>query len=163
MPEQLLNELVNILKEENRIYNNLLDIAEDKKETLINNEIETLFDHVESDREYIDQISDLEEKRLEIMDDIQENYGINSEELSYLEFVDELPDKWGEELNPVREDLLATLEEFHVINEENKKLIEEAVKFNKFSIDLIVDNLKKSEVTYHDQNKNGPRLLDKRG
>lgn len=162
MSEKLLSELVEILKKENNLYENLLDIAEDKKETLINNEIETLFSHVESDREHIDEISNLEDRRLEIMEDIKDDFDIE-DDLSYLEFVNKLPDKWEDKLNPVRKDLLETLEKFHVRNEENKKLIEEAVRFNKFSIDLIVDNLKNNKTTYHSQNESSPRLLDTRG
>ena len=162
MSEQQLSELLEILKEENNLYKNLLDIAEDKKETLINNQIDTLFSHVENDREHIDEISNLEDRRLELMEDIKEDFDIE-DDLSYLEFVSQLPDEWENRLNPVREDLLTTLEEFHVINEENKKLIEEAVRFNKFSIDLIVDNLKNNENTYHSQNESSPRLLDTRG
>ncbi len=162
MSEKQLSELVEILKKENDIYNNLLSIAEEKKETLINNEIDTLFSHVESDREHIDEISDLEDRRLELMEDIKSDFDLE-EDLSYREFVSQLPEEWEAKLNPVRAELLETLEEFHVLNEENKKLIEEAVRFNKFSIDLIVDNLKNNENTYHDQNKSSPRLLDKRG
>ena len=163
MSDQLLSELVEILKEENRIYENLLEIAENKKENLINNEIDSLFEQVESDQEYIDEVSKLEDKRLEVVEEIEEDFDINTDNLSYLEFVGQLPDKWGDKLNPVRENLLETLEEFHVINEENKRLIEEAVKFNKFSIDLIVDNLNNNQYTYHDKNQSSPRLLDKKG
>ncbi|HKL12603.1 MAG TPA: flagellar protein FlgN [Halanaerobiales bacterium] len=163
MSEVLLSELVEILKEENRIYEDLLEVAENKKQNLINNEIDSLFDHIESDQEYIEEVSKLEDKRLEIIKEIEKDYAINSDELSYLEFVGQLPDKWADKLNPVREELLETLEEFHVINEENKKLIEEAVKFNKFSIDLIVDNLNNNQYTYHDKNQSSPRLLDKKG
>lgn len=162
MTEKNLNELTEILKEENELYKKLLDIAEDKKETLINNNIESLFEHVESDREHIDRVAELEERRLNLMNEIKENFEIE-DDLSYMEFVNQLPDYWGEKLNPIRDELLATLEEFHIINEENKKLIEEAVKFNKFSIDLIVENLKNNQYTYNETGNNSPRLLDKRG
>lgn len=162
MTEKNLNELSEILKAENELYKKLLDIAEDKKETLINNNIESLFEHVESDREHIEKVSELEERRLTLMNEIKENFEIE-DDLSYMEFVDQLPDKWGKKLNPIRDELLTTLEEFHVINEENKKLIEEAVKFNKFSIDLIIENLNNNEYTYNETGKNSPRLLDERG
>lgn len=162
MTEKNLNELTEILKEEHELYKKLLDIAENKKETLINNNIESLFEHVESDREHIEKVAELEEKRLTLMSEIKENFAIE-DDLSYMEFVGQLPDHWGEKLNPIRNELLETLEEFHVINEENKKLIEEAVKFNKFSIDLIIENLNNNDYTYNELGKNSPRLLDKRG
>jgi len=163
MSEQLLSELTEILKKESTLYKKLLKIAEKKKETLIQNEIETLFDHVETDQELIDQVTKLENRRLEIMDEIDKKFDINSKELSYHEFINNIPDNWQVKLNPIREKLVNTLEEFHVLNEENKKLIEEAVKFNKFSIDLIVDNLKKNNTTYHTKDKSRPHLIDKRG
>jgi len=162
MTEKNLEELTEILKEENELYEKLLDIAEDKKETLINNNIESLFNLVENDRDYIEQVSELEERRLTLMNDIKENFAIE-DDLSYMGFVEQLPDHWGEKLNPIRNKLLETLEEFHILNEENKKLIEEAVKFNKFSIDLIIENLNNNEYTYNELGKNSPRLLDKRG
>lgn len=163
MDEQLLIELAEILKKESILYEKLLKIAEKKKKTLINNEIETLFEHVETDQELIDHVTKLEDRRLEIMSEIDDKLDINSDELSYQEFIKKVPDNWEEKLNPIREDLVKTLEEFHVLNEENKRLIEEAVKFNKFSIDLIVDNLKNNNTTYHTKDKNRPHLIDKRG
>jgi len=163
MAEQLLSELTEILKKESFLYEKLLKTAEKKKETLIENEIENLFDHVETDQELIEQINKLENRRLEIMDNLDDKLEIKSEELSYQEFANNIPEKWKNELNPIREKLVNTLEEFHVLNEENKKLIEEAVKFNKFSIDLIVDNLKKNNTTYHTKDKSRPHLIDKRG
>ncbi|MDZ7672937.1 MAG: flagellar protein FlgN [Halanaerobiales bacterium] len=163
MSEQLLSELTEVLKKESTLYKKLLKIAEKKKETLVQNEIETLFDHVETDQELIDQVTKLENRRLEIMDKIDKKFDINSKELSYQDFINNTPDNWQDKLNPIREDLVKTLEEFHVLNEENKRLIEEAVKFNKFSIDLIVDNLKKNNTTYHSKDKNRPHLIDKRG
>ncbi|MGM0438618.1 MAG: flagellar protein FlgN [Bacillota bacterium] len=163
MGEQLLIELAEILKKESILYEKLLKTAEKKKETLINNEIETLFEHVETDQELIDHVTKLEDRRLEIMSEIDDKLDINSDELSYQEFIKKVPDNWEEKLNPIREDLVKTLEEFHVLNEENKRLIEEAVKFNKFSIDLIVDNLKNNNTTYHTKDKSRPHLIDKRG
>ncbi len=162
MSESNLNELTQILKEENELYKKLLDIAENKKETLINNNIESLFEYVERDREYIEKVSELEERRLTLMSDIKDNFEIE-DDLSYMEFVEKLPNHWGDKLNPIRNKLLETLDEFHIKNEENKKLIEEAVKFNKFSIDLIIENLNNNEYTYNELGKNSPRLLDKRG
>ncbi len=163
MGEQLLSELSEILKKESTLYDKLLKTAEKKKETLINNEIENLFEHVETDQELIDQVTKLEDRRLEIMTEIDDKFDINSDELSYQEFVEEIPESWQGKLKPIREELVDTLEEFHVLNEENKRLIEEAVKFNKFSIDLIVDNLKNNDITYHTKDKNRPHLIDKRG
>ena len=163
MSEQLLSELSEILKKESTLYKKLLKTAEKKKETLIQNEIDTLFDHVETDQELIEQVTKLENTRLEIMDKIDKKFDIESKELSYHDFINQIPDNWKTKLNPIREDLVKTLEEFHVLNKENKRLIEEAVKFNKFSIDLIVDNLKKNNTTYHTKDKSRPHLIDKRG
>lgn len=163
MSETLLYELLEILNQEKELYRKLYTIAEDKKETLINNEIENLFNHIENDREYIEKINDLENRRQTVMKNIDENFNLKSKELSYLDFVEKLPEKWAEKLNPVRDELINILEKFHVQNEENKRLIEEAVKFNKFSIDLIIDNLNNNNYTYNDGGQSSPRLLDKRG
>ena len=163
MSETLLYELLEILNQEKELYRKLYTIAEDKKETLINNEIENLFNHIENDREYIEKINDLENRRQTVMKNIDENFNLKSKELSYLDFVEKLPEKWAEKLNPVRDELINILEKFHVQNEENKRLIEEAVKFNKFSIDLIIDNLNNNNYTYNDSGQSSPRLLDKRG
>jgi len=163
MSETILYELLEILNQEKELYRKLYSTAEDKKETLINNEIETLFNHIENDREYIEKINDLENRRQIVMNNIDEKFNLKSKELSYLNFIEKLPEKWAEKLNPVRDELINILDKFHVQNEENKRLIEEAVKFNKFSIDLIIDNLNNNNYTYNDKEKSSPRLLDKRG
>lgn len=169
MSDELSLQLINILEDEYKCYQEVLRISKEIRDVLIENAIEELIEIVKGEQQYINEIDALEERRLALMEQVEEKYNIDSSNLSYLEFIDHLPTKNKEQLVNIRQKLLEILDEIHVQNEENKKLIEEAVKFNEFSTDLILKNLRENDHIYDNKNakkkddNNSPRLVDERG
>lgn len=166
MSEKLKEELLNILKEEKELYQELFEIAERKNEALVNNDTEKLLETVENDREVIAEIEKKEKLRSDKINEIKAEFKLELAKDSYSNLIKELPADWGEELNPIREELIELTDKFHSLNEQNQKLLEQALELNQISFETIMQNIKEQDTTYSKQDvkkKEQPRIINKQG
>lgn len=166
MSAELKKELINILKEEKKLYQNLFEIAEGKNEALINNDTDKLLETVEDDREVISEIEAKEKERNDKINEIKSQFEIELEKDSYSNLIKELPADWGERLKPIREELIELTDEFHNLNKQNQKLLEQALDLNQISFETIVESIKEQDTTYSNtakDKKEQPRIIDRQG
>ncbi|RCW48212.1 flagellar protein FlgN [Halanaerobium sp. MA284_MarDTE_T2] len=163
MNQKLKDSLLNILNEEKELYLKLLKIAEEKNETLVENNTEKLMQTVEKDKDIINKIETAEEKRNEIVSEIIEQFNIDNENKSYSELIKNLPEDWGKDLDPLRDELIEITDEFQKINLENHSLLKQALEFNQLSIDTILNSIQDEDITYSKDKIKQPKLLDKQG
>jgi flagellar biosynthesis/type III secretory pathway chaperone len=166
MQDKLLADLLSILKNEYEKYEKLQETADKKTEALVENEIDGLADIVEKEDEIITNIEDLEESRNNLVKKLLDLYEVKEEEINYSELTGYLPDEWQDEFDPIRDDLLESIENLHEKNEENRMLLNEAVKLNKFSINMLQKVLEPVSGTYNkDKNsekKQGYNIVDRK-
>ena len=166
MSDKLKKELLNILKEEKELYQKLFEIAEAKNEALVNNDTDKLVETVENDREVISEIEAKDQQRNDKIQEIKAEFEIELEKDSYSNLIKKLPEGWGETLNPIREELLELTDEFHNLNEQNQKLLEQAIELNQISFETIVKSIKDQDTTYSKDakvKKEQPRIINKQG
>lgn len=164
MADRLKAKLLDILKEEKKLYEKLFQAAEGKKEALIENDIDKLMEKVEVDQKVIPEIEKKEAKRNEVIEEIKAEFNLETAENSYKALFKELPADWSEDFAPVREELLELTDEFNKLNQNNQKLLEQALKLNQISFNTILDNLE-DKTTYADPAKKAsqPRIINKQG
>jgi flagellar biosynthesis/type III secretory pathway chaperone len=108
----------------------------------------------------------LEESRNNLVKKLLDLYEVKEEEINYSELTGYLPDEWQDEFDPIRDDLLESIENLHEKNEENRMLLNEAVKLNKFSINMLQKVLEPVSGTYNkDKNsekKQGYNIVDRK-
>ncbi|TDO95218.1 FlgN protein [Halanaerobium saccharolyticum] len=166
MSEKLKKDLVSILKEEKALYQKLFEIAEEKNEALVNNDTDRLMEIVENDREVIADIETKDKERNDKIQEIKEEFEIELEKDSYSSLIEKLPEGWGEDLNPIREELIELTDESHELNEQNQKLLEQAIELNQISFETIVKSIKEQDTTYSKDaklKKEQPRIINKQG
>jgi len=166
MSEKLKKDLLNILKEEKALYQKLFEIAEEKNEALVNNDTDKLMEIVENDREVIADIEAKDKERNDKIQEIKDEFEIELEKNSYSSLIEKLPEGWGEDLNPIREELIELTDEFHNLNEQNQKLLEQAIDLNQTSFETIVNSIKDQDTTYSKtakDKKEQPRIINKQG
>ena len=166
MSEKLKEELLKILKEEKALYQKLFEIAEEKNEALVNNDTDSLMEIVENDREVISDIEAKDQERNDKIQDIKTEFEITLEKDSYSNLIKELPEDWGEDLNPIREELIELTDEFNSLNEQNQKLLQQAIELNQISFETIMQNIKDEDTTYSNtakDKKEQPRIINKQG
>ena len=166
MQDKLLSDLLDVLKREYEKYEKLQETADKKKDILVENEIEELADIVQKEDEIITEIEDLENKRTELLKTILDTSKIDEDELNYKELTSYLPDSWKEKFDPVRDRLLNIIELLHQKNEENRLLLQEAIKVNNFSINMLQKTLEPMNNTYNkkkkSETKQGYNIVDRR-
>ena len=166
MSEKLKEDLLKILKEEKELYQELFEIAEEKNEALVNNDTDQLLETVENDREVIADIETKDKERNDKINEIKTEFELELEKDSYSNLIKELPKNWGADLNPIREELIELTDKFHSLNEQNQKLLEQALELNQISFDTIVESIKEQDTTYSKDakvKKEQPRIINKQG
>ncbi|RCW81667.1 FlgN protein [Halanaerobium sp. DL-01] len=163
MNQKLKDKLLKILNEEKGLYLELLKIAEEKHEALVENDTEKLLETVEKDKDIISKIEADEEKRNEIVSEIIEHFKIDDENKSYSKLVKSLPEDWKKALDPLREDLIEITDKFQKINIENHSLLKQSLEFNQLSIDTILNSIQDEDITYSKDKIEQPKLLNRQG
>ncbi len=150
MPAEKLYE---ILEEEYQVYQELQKLGNKKQEALIENELEELAEIVEAETELMDNVDNLEEARLQLLEAFAGKIGESADELSFSQLLPELPASRQDEFSELRENLLELIEELNALNESNRQLLMEALKFNEFSMKAVIGS--ENQQTYKNPGKSG--------
>lgn len=157
----LMQELLDTLKEQNNIYQSLLDIASKKKVSIIENDINSLQSFVKEENVYVGRNQRLEKKRIELFKDIAMVLGKNKE-LSLKEIIECMKGQDGEkELIEIREQMLDILPKLKSLNNQNQELIQMSIDYVDFSINMIRSTNANSP-TYYDLSGNEINSMDKK-
>jgi flagellar biosynthesis/type III secretory pathway chaperone len=165
MQAVLKEELIRLLKEEKELYQELFAVAEEKNEALLESNTEALSETLAADREVIEKIEAKEEERKEIINKIKEEFDLKLEHDKYSDFIKKLPANWEKDLKKIREEIIELTDEFYSLNDQNQKLLSQALEVNTFSIESILKSIKENKNTYSKKDKDQkeqPRLLNKK-
>ncbi|NLJ95901.1 MAG: flagellar protein FlgN [Clostridiales bacterium] len=135
----LINELIDILYEEDRIYNELIPIARNKTHIIVENDITSLQDITSKEQEAIDKITSLENKRARVMDDIKTVLGKKGTDLNLSTLVGLLDDRQKEKrvLSEIHDKLKNTVNILVEINNRNKSLIQQSLEMIEFNMNFL--------------------------
>jgi len=165
MQGELKNKLLELLKDEKELYQELFEIAEAKNEALVENDTEALSETLKRDQKVIEKIEAKEKERKEIITAIKEKFELKLENDKYSDFIKKLPADWGADLNSIREELIELTDKFYSLNDQNQELLTQALELNTFSIESILNSIKDNEKNTYSkdakENKGQPRLLNK--
>ncbi|MCC3379477.1 flagellar protein FlgN [Paenibacillus farraposensis] len=161
-----LERLIDVLEQLDQKHLILLELAKSKKKIVMENDINSLVQHLKQESRLLKQVEELEEARMEVSYELLRERGIRSQlnltitELARLVFDPEDKNK----LLSVQSRLSHTLSELKEVNAINQKLIEQSLVFIDYSLDLLVGR-PNQEMTYMhpDQKSNQlarPGLLD---
>jgi len=164
MQAELKKDLIRLLKEEKELYHELFEVAEEKNEALLDNNTEALSKTLAADQEVIEKIEAKEKERKEIIEKIKSKFNLKLEHDKYSDFIKELPADWEENLKNIRQEIIELTDEFYSLNDQNQKLLSQALEVNTFSIESILKSIKENKNTYSKKDKDQkeqPRLLNK--
>ena len=149
--------LLSILEREYEVYRDLNDLALKKKEILIQGKVDVLDEIVSAEQSCISAVSKLENERecwldghsISSMEDIQ-NCLINTDD--------------REKLSGFQDNFRKLLENVEEANEHNQVLIEQALQYVEFSMNLLGDALTFDDTTYEKKGieKNSSSIFDKK-
>lgn len=162
----LMNELLEVLEREEAVYRELVEASTRKKEVIIKADIKALEEITGEEQEIAGRIKNIENKRIEIMDDIANVLNRNPKDLTVdvmMEVLKNQP-KEQEELANIRSHLKDTLTEMKEINEQNQTLINQAMEMVEFDMALLKSMKQAPETAnYNKQAYNTGELLGSSG
>ena len=135
----LIEELIMVLGDEEKIYSEIIPIAEKKTQIIVNNDLQSLNSITEEEQELVGKISKLERKRQEVIRNIGIVMNKKESELNFITIIELLngQEKEQEELRRLHDKLKATIEMLAVLNERNQLLIKQSLEMIDFDINLL--------------------------
>lgn len=159
-----LGEIISCLEKQKSIYEELLSISREKKQVLIDGNVEKLDSMVKREGNLIIEIGDLENKREKAVEALAKELGCSSKELTVSYVCDRVADKRVGKIMSLADSIGNILKELKELNHINGKLIEQSLEYVNFSINLVADVLEGQKAVYEaneEENKgNGVRLFD---
>lgn len=145
-----IDDLIQIMEKLNSVYNEMLDIADLKRQAIIDNQVEDLIQIMNRESKGMKWIDQLETQRQEFVSVYLRDRGVKSQleltmtELSRLVF--DQTDK--SRLLDIQSRLSETLHKLKLKNELNQQLIMQSLEFIDLSLDLLTGR-PAQEATYH--------------
>lgn len=151
------------------VYNDMLDVAEAKRQAIVNNDVDTVVQLLNRESKGMKTIEQLERERTEAAFAFLQSRGVKSQleltltELARLVFDPEEKAK----LLDIQSRLSHTLQELKLKNDLNQQLLVQSLDFIDFSLDMLTGKSSQDEVTYHHPSDRGgstgrPGLFDTR-
>jgi len=134
-----MEELIDTLDKEDRLYADLIPIQEEKIRAIIANDLDSLSRLQGQEQVLVDQVGNLENKRLHVTEDIATVLGIKPEEMNLEKLVNKLNNqpKEKETLEKLHDRLKQTMGRLQELNLQNKKLLTEALEMVEFNMNVI--------------------------
>ena len=135
----LIEELIKVLGDEEKIYAEIIPLAEKKTRIIVNNDLQSLTGITEEEQLLVGKISKLEKKRREVIRNIGIVMNKKESELNFITIIDLLKglEKEQEELKKLHDRLKSTIELLSVLNERNQMLIKQSLEMIDFDINLL--------------------------
>lgn len=135
----LIEELIMVLGDEEKIYSEIIPIAEKKTQIIVNNDLQSLNSITEEEQELLGKISKLEKKRQEVIRNIGIVMNKKESELNFITIIELLngQEKEQEELRKLHDKLKRTIDVLSTLNERNQMLIKQSLEMIDFDINLM--------------------------
>ena len=148
----LVEELIDVLENEHKIYEEMIPISEKKTLVIVENDITSLQSITEKEQEIIGRINALEKKRQEIMSNIKIVLGDKGKDLNLRRLVQLLEKQPKEQkiLSQLHDKLVETTERLVEVNNKNKSLIEQSLEMLEFNMNFVQSaNMAQMNNTYN--------------
>ena len=135
----LIEELIETLEQEEKIYVELLPVVEKKAQIIIKNDLEQLQYITTAEQEYVDKITGLEHNRSKIISNIAIVMNKKAENLNLKAIVAMLEKQPAEQerLSKIHDSLTQKLGRLKDVNLQNKLLLEQSLEMIEFSMNVM--------------------------
>lgn len=150
----LMDDLLGVLESEEKGYRELIVLAQEKRQVIIDADITRLEEITEKEQVIADMLHNQELKRVDVLSDMAVVLGQNAQELTVEKMIDILskqPEE-QEKLIDCRMRLRAALDEMKKWNEQNQVLLQNALEMVEFDLTLFKSLRQAPETANYDSN-----------
>lgn len=150
----LVDEIVGVLIEEEKMYSALLDCAERKTQILINADIPALEKLTAEEQMKSDELLSLGNKQIQLLNDIKTVLGRKEEKLTVTSLIGYLSSQpqVQEKLTTARNNLIEVATKVQRKNQENEMLLKRAIELVEFDITLFKSMRQAPETANYNKN-----------
>ncbi len=120
-----------VLEEEKGLYEQLVEMAKEKQEYIVKNDLDKLNQTIAQEDGLLGQINEQEKKRKDVVEEL------TGEEKTFSEICRLAPADLTEKLRALRGELLLVLEELGEINSTNGRLIQDSMQINTMTLQAL--------------------------
>lgn len=135
----LIEELIGTLDREEKLYANLIPIQEEKIRAIVANDLETINHLSNQEQKMVDEVGNLENKRVQITNDIATVLGKVPGTMKLEQIVEALskqPDE-QKQLQVLHDRLRRTMARLQELNIQNKELLTQALEMVEYNMNVI--------------------------
>lgn len=134
----LVEELVSVLEEEERIYRQVIEYANRKRQILIDADVPALETLTSLEQAASDELLSYSNKQTQALKDIANVLGKSDEQMTVTKLIGYLANQPDvqKKLTEARDRLLAAAGELQVINVQNNALLQQAIELAEFDLTL---------------------------
>lgn len=135
----LIEELMDTLDQEEKLYADLIPMQEEKKRAIVANDLNAIGKLGDEEQALVDRIGNLETKRMRIADDIATVLGKPPGTMKLERIIRTLKNQPGEQkaLQKLHDRLKRTIGRLQDLNIQNKELLQEAMEMLEFNMNVI--------------------------
>lgn len=135
----LMENLMDVLEEEGGYYDALLELSMKKTEVIVSNDIPALQQITEQEQLLVDQVNDVDKRRMGIMEDMANVMNRDVGTLTIPELIKALDVRAQEQrrLSEASDKLKETVKAMARINEQNRELLQSALEMVEFDLNLV--------------------------
>ncbi len=150
----LIDDLIDVFDKQILLYNDLLAIGKEKKNVILENNIETLTTMNTVENTIISKINRLEKQRISVINDICEVLSINLDDFTLSNLSDSLNvEEDKNKVIKIKDELNAIIAELKKVNDVNKTLIESSLDYVNFSLNTLKSAREPIETGYENELK----------
>ncbi|CUH94439.1 hypothetical protein P22_0505 [Propionispora sp. 2/2-37] len=138
--KELCARLTALLAEILEVYRTILTLSQRKKDTLIAGQVKELEEITRQEETLILQVGRLEKERQQVMAEIRQVNGLQDEELTLVQVKDLVDASTAGRLETGSEELRSVLRDLKSMNELNTKLLQRAIAFVDFNINVLAQH-----------------------
>ena len=135
----LMENLMELLEEEAKGYEELLEISKQKTKVIVSNDVNALLQITEKEQPVVDRVNAIDKRRIETMQDIANVMNRNAAELTLPVLVELLGKRPAEQerLAQATDHLKRVAGDTARINDQNRELIQNALELVEFDLNII--------------------------
>ncbi|MCM1244663.1 MAG: flagellar protein FlgN [Roseburia sp.] len=135
----LIEELIDTLDREDRLYADLIPIQEEKIRAIVANDLDALRRLSNDEQNLVDEVGSLEKKRVRVINDVATVLGKVSGTMNLEQIIQTLKSqpKEQKQLQELHDRLRRTVARLQELNIQNKKLLNEALKMVEYNMNVI--------------------------
>lgn len=158
----LIEDLISVLEEENKEYQDLVILSREKTNVIVKGDIEYLKQITEVEQNFVGRIQKLENKREGLVKEIAKVLRRTPEEITVRAIIDILHGQKEVQykLMTVYDELKVTIDNMVTANELNKKLIDQSLELIEFDLNLIQGSKQAPETANYSKNAFNTGVID---